>query len=95
MIYQKENYNKKIAPFSYDRVTKQNMPVKINVSVAIRNSSLYNEEEKAKFLKNSIQYQIFTFFFMPEMEFLEISLTKDVGLLLADFKENHTILWFS
>jgi hypothetical protein len=41
MIYQKENYNKKIAPFSYDRVTKQNMPVKINVSVAIRNSSLY------------------------------------------------------
>jgi hypothetical protein len=41
MIYQKENYNKKIAPFSYDRVKKQNMPVKINVSVAIRNSSLY------------------------------------------------------
>jgi hypothetical protein len=63
MIYQKENYNKKIAPFSYDRVTKQNMPVKINVSVAIRNSSLYDEEENAKvFFKNSIQYQIFTFF---------------------------------
>ncbi len=39
-----------------------------------------------------------------EMEFLDINLTKDLSLLLhairspllqADFKENHTILWFS
>jgi hypothetical protein len=36
MIYQKDNYNKKIAPFSYNNVTKQNLPVKVNISVAIR-----------------------------------------------------------
>jgi hypothetical protein len=38
----------------------------------------------------------------PEMEFLDINLTKDSSLLLhaihspfmADFKENHTLLWF-
>jgi hypothetical protein len=34
----------------------------------------------------------------PEMEFLDINLTKapchSHSLLLADFKENHTLFWF-
>ena len=30
-----ENYNKKIAPFSFDRVNNVNIPVNINVSLAV------------------------------------------------------------
>ena len=36
MIYMKDNYNKKIAPFIYDRQTKTNIPVNINISMALR-----------------------------------------------------------
>ncbi len=40
MIFQKDNYNKKIAPFSYNELTEQNIPVYINISVAVRKSYL-------------------------------------------------------
>ena len=31
----KDNYNKKIAPFSFDRVNNVNIPVTINVSMSV------------------------------------------------------------
>jgi hypothetical protein len=42
------------------------------------------KKKQQQYLQKKIKtkYQIFTFFFIPEMKFLEISLTKDTSLLL-------------
>ena len=34
-FYVKDNYNKKIAPFSFDKVNNINIPVNINVSMSV------------------------------------------------------------
>lgn len=34
-MYIKDNYNKKIAPFSFDKVNNINIPVNINVSMSV------------------------------------------------------------
>ena len=34
-LYVKDNYNKKIAPFSFDKVNNINIPVNINVSMSV------------------------------------------------------------
>ena len=34
-FYSKDNYNKKIAPFSFDKVLKAVIPVNINVSMSV------------------------------------------------------------
>ena len=35
MISLKDNYNKKIAPFSFDKINNRNIPVNINVSMSV------------------------------------------------------------
>ena len=35
LIFMKDNYNKKIAPFSFDKINNVNIPVNINVSMSV------------------------------------------------------------
>jgi len=63
MIYMKDNYNKKIAPFIYDQITKQNIPVNINISMAIRDVLKIEEVDhiftlKYRFLMEWYDYRI-------------------------------------
>ena len=35
LLQNQENYNKKIAPFSFDKINNVNIPVNINVSISV------------------------------------------------------------
>ena len=63
MIYMKDNYNKKIAPFIYDQENKKNIPVNVNISMAIRDVLKIKEVDhvfslKFRFLMEWYDYRI-------------------------------------
>ena len=60
-IIMKENYNKKIAPFSYDKVNQINIPVNINVSMSIIDILKIEEVEHVYVLKFRLILEWFDF----------------------------------
>ncbi len=59
---------------------------------------IFNFVKRSNF---SLNLNLSFWLFFPEVEFLDINLTKDSSapyysqyLLLPDFKENHTLLWY-